>query len=233
MENVDIITVNNVNIRYRTASLISRIGAMLLDGLFIVAYLSLLMYLSGVFYSFDTISFIFLVYIPIWGYFFIFETLTGGKTPGKMILRIRVTKADGSPPGILSYFLRWILKPIDMTFFIGVLFYLATKKHQRIGDLAAGTIVVKESKPINFDQVDYFYRFDDNYKVSFEDVDILTEGQNRFIMNTLIVSQKNRMSIAVKDLSARLKTKLGVQTNLDDYQFLLTLVRDYNYISSR
>lgn len=69
-----------------------------------------------------------------------------GQSFGKKLINIRVVKVDGSTPSIGSYLLRWLLFPIDgpITSGLGLLVVLLNKNNQRLGDLAAGTMVIKE-----------------------------------------------------------------------------------------
>jgi uncharacterized RDD family membrane protein YckC len=85
-----------------------------------------------------------LVYI---GYDVLFETLGGGRTPGKRATGLRVLRADGGPEDVVSSLIRNVLRLIDglpLTYVPGIVSILVTKRNQRIGDLAAGTIVVRE-----------------------------------------------------------------------------------------
>ena len=81
-------------------------------------------------------------------YFFICESLQG-QTLGKRIAKLRVVRPDGSAAGTGRIALRTILRPIDYTF-IGIITVLATgKKRQRLGDLAANTIVRDDNRIFN------------------------------------------------------------------------------------
>jgi uncharacterized RDD family membrane protein YckC len=58
------------------------------------------------------------------------------------LIKIKVVKIDGSQPGIGSYFLRWLIKPVDVFFTygsVGIITMLINGKGQRLGDLAANT----------------------------------------------------------------------------------------------
>lgn len=83
---------------------------------------------------------IFFVYV---GYFVIFETLWQGQTPGKRFVKIRVIQDNGKPIGLQQATLRALLRPIDDTLSLGVLFMLFNRQEKRIGDLVAGTIVIQ------------------------------------------------------------------------------------------
>ena len=77
-------------------------------------------------------------------YFVVMEALFGA-TVGKLLLKLRVVKADGSPIGWRESIVRNVLRVIDgfALYLIGFIVLCATAKQQRIGDLAAGSVVVK------------------------------------------------------------------------------------------
>ncbi|MBF2028768.1 MAG: RDD family protein [Oscillatoriales cyanobacterium C42_A2020_001] len=78
------------------------------------------------------------------GYFVYFEVVRQGQSPGKRIAKIRVIRDDGRPVGISQSVIRSLLRAIDDLFFIGTLFILFGKQEKRIGDWAAGTLVIQE-----------------------------------------------------------------------------------------
>jgi len=77
------------------------------------------------------------------GYFVIFETLWQGQTPGKSIAKIRVVRDDGRPVGLQQTTLRALLRPLDESLFIGAFLITFSNREKRLGDLAAGTIVIQ------------------------------------------------------------------------------------------
>jgi hypothetical protein len=77
------------------------------------------------------------------GYFVFFETLWRGQTPGKSIAKIRVVRDDGRPVGLQQAALRALLRPIDESLFIGAFLITFNQREKRLGDLAAGTIVIQ------------------------------------------------------------------------------------------
>lgn len=84
------------------------------------------------------------------GYFTFFEGTTG-QTPGKRILNIMVVKEGGKPCDLTSAFVRNIGRILDFLpgfYIVGILLILFTEKKQRIGDMVAGTVVVKASPRI-------------------------------------------------------------------------------------
>ncbi|NEQ23147.1 MAG: RDD family protein [Microcoleus sp. SIO2G3] len=86
----------------------------------------------------------FVIYV---GYFVFFETLWQGQTPGKRYVKIRVVREDGKPAGLSQATLRSLLRPVDDLLFIGALMIVFSNREKRLGDWAAGTIVVQEERP--------------------------------------------------------------------------------------
>src|SRR5262245_53868158 len=86
--------------------------------------------------------------ILAWALYYFFALESGeGQTLGKRLMKIRVVRADGRPAGMGEIAVRTILRVID-NYLIGMIVMLATgERRQRIGDLAAGTIVVDASAP--------------------------------------------------------------------------------------
>ncbi|MEH1907322.1 MAG: RDD family protein [Nostoc sp.] len=82
----------------------------------------------------------FAIYIS---YFVFFETLWFGQTPGKRIAKIRVVRDDGRLIGLQQATLRALLRPFDETLFIGAFLIMFGRQEKRLGDLAAGTIVIQ------------------------------------------------------------------------------------------
>ncbi len=80
------------------------------------------------------------------GYFTFFEVFWQGQTPGKRFTKIRVIRDDGRPIGLSQAALRSLLRPIDDFCFIGVFFILFGKQEKRLGDWAAGTLVIQEQR---------------------------------------------------------------------------------------
>lgn len=84
----------------------------------------------------------------IWAYHLYFEVYHGGRTPGKKAYGIRVVSRTGQAPGFFPSLLRNFLRIADFLPFLfcaGVISTLITDRHQRLGDLFAGTLVIKEN----------------------------------------------------------------------------------------
>ncbi|MBW4632595.1 MAG: RDD family protein [Iphinoe sp. HA4291-MV1] len=90
----------------------------------------------------------FLISFAIYGgYFIFFETLWQGQTPGKRLTKIRVVRDDGRLIGLQQATLRALLRPFDEVLFIGAFLIMFSNQEKRLGDLAAGTIVIQTQTP--------------------------------------------------------------------------------------
>ncbi|MBK8804191.1 MAG: RDD family protein [Fibrobacteres bacterium] len=81
-----------------------------------------------------------------WGYPIVWESF-GGRTPGKRALKLRVVRVDGQPIGWKEAFLRGLMLTADFLpflFMTGLVSMLFTPGFRRLGDLAAGTLVIQD-----------------------------------------------------------------------------------------
>lgn len=86
-----------------------------------------------------------LLFLLNWWYMVLFEVFNQGRSPGKQLLGLRVVHEDGTPVGWGAALLRNLLRFIDMLplgYCCGLLASLASPRFQRLGDLAAGTLVI-------------------------------------------------------------------------------------------
>lgn len=89
-------------------------------------------------------------FILLWWYMVLFEVFNQGRSPGKQLLGLQVIHTDGTPISWAGSLIRNLLRVIDLLPFAyctGMLSMLNTKSFQRIGDLAAGSLVVYQIPP--------------------------------------------------------------------------------------
>ena len=150
----EIETPENVTLTFNLAGPGSRMGAYLIDLLIRVT----------VFWGFSfAVSFLIPVlggglsiggmligmFVLEWGYSTLFEAFWRGQTPGKRIFGLRVLKDAGYPIGFYDSVLRNLLRAADILpigYGAGLVCMTASRRLQRIGDLAAGTIVVRDTR---------------------------------------------------------------------------------------
>lgn len=99
--------------------------------------------------SMGVAAFIFVLFMIFYGYFILFETFWNGQTPGKKLLGIRVVRDGGFPLDFGSSSVRNLVRIGEQLagfYFISAISTLLSRENKRIGDFAAGTIVVRESR---------------------------------------------------------------------------------------
>ena len=149
-------TPEHVRLDYVLADIGSRAAALAIDLAVLVLgmlLLSLAVYYTGRLGSFlNSMSgtlLIFAVFFIQWGYFLLFEGLGGGRTPGKRAIGLRVVHIGGEPLSFQGSVLRNLIRIVDLqpggSGVAGAVCILANKRAQRLGDLVAGTMVVRDA----------------------------------------------------------------------------------------
>jgi uncharacterized RDD family membrane protein YckC len=90
---------------------------------------------------------VFALFVIYTGYFAVFEVMWRGQTPGKRLVGLRVIDVSGSPVTVYSAILRNLIRIVDQLpgiYAVGIVSVIVTSRQQRLGDLAAGTVVVHE-----------------------------------------------------------------------------------------
>jgi uncharacterized RDD family membrane protein YckC len=159
-DQLNIETPELVAIQMPLAGIGSRFIALLIDtliwgaglavlGALVWAFQPALQAFSNLSYQWAVAIFTLTIFILNWGYFTLFEAFWNGRTPGKRVARIRVIQQSGRPIGIFESMARNFVRYVDqLPFFyaVGVITMFVTRQHQRLGDLAAGTLVVRDSE---------------------------------------------------------------------------------------
>jgi uncharacterized RDD family membrane protein YckC len=150
-KNIEIKTTQNVVLSYELAGVMQRVAATILDSLalgFVVGIIGILAQFGGAGNIFNWLLFISFTFYHLLSEFFL-----NGKSLGKKLVGIRVMRTDGGNLEFSDYFLRWIMRILDITFSagaLGLLMMLGTEHRQRLGDLMAGTVLVKNKQSIHF-----------------------------------------------------------------------------------
>ncbi len=235
MQTVSVRTTQNVVIDYPVASLGDRILAYFIDVFIILAYFILIFFLLVSGGAGSTAFIIGVLMIPPFLYHLVFEIFMNGQSPGKRQMNIKVVRLDGTPPTIGNYIIRWLLRLIEIDALSGAiaLFTIAVNgKGQRLGDIAAGTTVVKlvEQRAVTANEV--FTVSEDTYTPVFQQVIQLNDQDIEVIQQALEVNRTTGNSVPVMAVTEKIKNSLGIQTDLPPVKFLYTLVKDYGHITA-
>lgn len=232
MDNIKIQTTQNVDIEYEVASVGDRILATLLDYLFFTAYFFIWLLIGGLTdgYIFRSIAVVTLISLPILLYDLVLESLFQGKSFGKMIIKIKVVKVDGTQATFGSYLIRWLMRIIDMRLFSGLIALLTVilnGKGQRLGDMAAGTTVIKMKQKVTINDT-ILNKTKPNYTIIFPEVSKLSDNDIAIIKDVVRLSIQNDNFEAIDKLAKKTKQAMGITTNLPHKQFLAIVVQDYS-----
>jgi uncharacterized RDD family membrane protein YckC len=156
-DRISVATPEGVTLEATLAGVGSRFAAGVIDQLLrwavLLALFLLLLVVEGGstddYSGFAVAALVVAVFLVQFGYDVLFETLAGGRTPGKRWTGLRVVKLGGTPVTFLPSALRNVLRIVDSLpgfYLVGILFVMFTRNNQRLGDLAAGTIVVRERR---------------------------------------------------------------------------------------
>lgn len=225
-------TSQNVLLEYEPASVGDRIIASLIDYVVIFGWVLLVMAIAaglnlnvGKFYGV-------IAMLPVVFYDLASEWLLNGRSIGKIAMNIRVVMLDGSQPGLGAYLLRWLLRIVESVAFLGgivpIITVAANGSGQRLGDIAAGTTVVKLKQPVSIEDVVY-RPAPENYIVQFADVSLLSDRDISIVREVLRRTDEH----VLERTADKVKEVTGIQSSLPNRAFLETVVSDYQFITTQ
>lgn len=249
MATIRIHTTQNVTLEYEVGSIGDRIVATLIDSLVLVAWLVL----WGVIFSaadpkgsdeptdwssasgIIAIIIIALILSPFVFYSLVSEIFFNGQSLGKKARHLRVVRLDGTAPRLGDYFLRWLLRIVDLYLpFAGGLVAIITiavnGKGQRLGDMAAGTTVVSTKTPADvLPDLGAALPLEE-YQPVFPQAADLSDHDVALLRQLLSRSLQQGNYVLLNETATKIKQLLHVQSNLSDEEFLRTVLRDHAYI---
>ncbi|MEO5683804.1 MAG: RDD family protein [Chitinophagaceae bacterium] len=261
MPSVQIATPFNLALDFEIADLHKRIFAYAIDLFIMVAYawiMSNFVYDNSKFATGTRANAgwsIILVSLPILFYPVVCELAMHGQTIGKKVLDIRVMNLYGGEPSLSQYAIRWIFRFFEWPLVFGVVFpgflilyqvlfmvvpgvvviiiIAVTQKHQRLGDLAASTVLVKTriNTSINdtvFQEVDQH-----NYELLFPQVMRLSDRDINTIKSVISNGYSKTSQDLARRTAERVKSALKIETSLEPVIFLEKLLQDYNYLATK
>lgn len=235
MDNFQIETAQNVNIYQNVAGIGDRILAHLIDGVVIVAYFFLILFIFLGLDLFEDDSLLFLFFmtagLPPFVYHLLFETFWNGQSIGKKIMRIRVVKLDGSKPTFSNYLLRWLLRLIDISIASGgvaLITILLNGKGQRLGDIAATTTVITEKKITDFREV-LLAELAEDYTPKYPQVTVFTDQEMQDIKSIYLSAKYQGNHHIILKLSEKLSHVMEISFEEKPIEFVDTVIKDYTF----
>jgi uncharacterized RDD family membrane protein YckC len=239
---VKINTAFNVTLSFELAGIDRRFFAWLIDFAIQTAYYIIMIRIAntairqGMEYDNAYIGYI-IITLPVLFYHLLQEIFFDGQSIGKRALGIKVLSLNGYKPTLSQYLNRWMFRIVDMNpmLFGLISLYIAfnSKKEQRIGDIVAGTVVVK-TKPRTYLYETVYTQTEQNYQVIFPQVMKLSDRDMSIIKTALIGAQRTNRMEGLWRITAKVKNVLNIREDITDpVHFLTTLVKDYNHLSTK
>lgn len=241
MTQLSINTTQNVNINFTAASVGDRIFAQLLDILVMIAYavvVGVLLDITGLsttIEAMDTWSVMGaygIIYSPIMFYTIVQESLWEGQTIGKRIMKTKVIKLDGYQAGFGDYLVRWLFRLVEILIGYGIIALIAviaSKKSQRLGDMAAGTAVITLKNKVNINHT-IIQDINSDYVPTYPLVIKLSDNDVRIIKETFETAISTRDFATIIKLREKVLSVTGIKNQSgNDQDFIRTLLKDYNY----
>ncbi len=202
-----------------------------------------------------------LLLLPVLIYHPIMEITMNGQSIGKKLTGIRVVHENGGRPSVSQFLIRWLLRVSDLwiamllliiisnpdfagdlelafIIFAALAFLLAdiilvasTKKSQRIGDLLAKTILINIRKKGRIEET-IFEDVAVNYIPSFPQIMQLSDKDINAIKSILDTARKRNDVRMAEQAAAKIKSHLSVESGMHPFDFLATLLKDYNFLST-
>ncbi|HEY9008190.1 MAG TPA: RDD family protein [Ohtaekwangia sp.] len=235
MQTVSVRTTQNVFIQYPVASLGDRMLATLIDSVIVIAYMIGAIYCLMELNVNSPAVIIAVIAIPYTLYHLLFEIFMGGQSPGKRQMKIKVVRIDGTPATVGNYLMRWLLRIIEvqaMSGMVAIITIALNNKGQRLGDIAAGTTVVKLVPQQAVTANEVFTLAEDDYVPQFPAVAMLSDRDVELIQQALEVYRKHDNIQPVMLITEKIKRMLSIETDMTFENFLTTILKDYSKVTS-
>jgi uncharacterized RDD family membrane protein YckC len=194
--------------------------------------------------------------VPMLLYSLVSELLLHGQTVGKKIMKIRVISLEGGEPTLGQYLLRWIFRAWEWPFLFGYVFFstgsvimytlvtgflgilvviiiAASKKSQRLGDIAANTAVVNTNSQLSVHDTVFMEISQQDYQVKFPEVLKLTDRDINTIKNVVNHFYKTHSADTAGRVANKVQSVLKISTDMYAIDFLEKLLADYNYLATK
>ncbi|SOE21152.1 Uncharacterized membrane protein YckC, RDD family [Spirosomataceae bacterium TFI 002] len=249
MKSLQIPTHLSIHLDYELVSWGSRLGGFLID--WGVKWFYFLIINLTILDKWEAPSLVvLLLYLPFILYSFFFEWFNNGRSLGKLLSKSRVISANGQPATIYQILTRWLFNMVDvfgiflLTVFhdslyifmvfsplIGGLIIIFTKNNQRLGDLAAGTLVVSTRETnVSLEQTVYKYAKNiDTYTPTYPEIMRLSDRDMSKIQQIMERGDFSQNEELIERLATHVRKILKIETDQSDIIFLNTLLSDYNH----
>lgn len=198
------------------------------------------------------------IYVPVFTYHAVMEITMNGQSIGKKLMGLRVVDENGGKASISQFLIRWLVRDIWFLmlllmglyndargktgesiflilavlayFFADIALVVSSKKGQRIGDMLAKTILISTNTRSNIEET-VFQEVADSYTPSFPQVMQLSDKDLNAIKSILETARRKGDFHMAEGACMKIKAHLKIESPLGPFDFLETLLKDYNYLS--
>jgi len=237
VEHLSIQTNQNVELEYEVASVGERAIAHVLDYMVFMSWFLTVVFFMALSGSDSMGAMILLIMLPIMFYDLVCELLFGGQSFGKVIIRIKVVKLNGLKVSFWNYLVRWVFRIVDNLLLMGGISVVAiflSNKGQRLGDMAAGTTVIRRPKEKGLEKTIHV-ELPDDYKLVYPSASRLNDADITTVKQVIDHIRKNptesssaQMGKLAKD---KIQEKMCVESDEYPLFFLEQVLSDYNYLN--
>ncbi len=198
-----------------------------------------------------------LMMLPVFMYHLFCEIFWNGQSVGKKLMGLRVVNDNGGKASVSQYMLRWLLRSSDLSipviiiaflfaniavlkalwitalmFIADVILIAINDQGKRLGDLAAGTMVIKAKTKSSLDDT-VFMEVAEDYVPVYPQVMRLSDRDINTIKGILDSSRRSGNLQMLENAALRVKKVLVIDDEISAGDFLDTLLKDYNYLSTK
>ncbi|MCU0379779.1 MAG: RDD family protein [Chitinophagaceae bacterium] len=238
MQTIKIQTSQNIELEYMLAGVGDRLVAYIIDLLIYIAYGIGITIVSDALGGFGGNNWIMLILaLPILFYQLLCEVFLNGQSLGKKAKQIRVISLDGNQPNFGQYLIRWIFRIVDDMMGSGVVAIVTislSQKAQRVGDMLAGTTVVRTQAQTAFRETLYADT-DETYIPSYPQVNRLSDSDISLLREVVNRYRKDPSGTApiLQKAAEKIRTLLSVREAKEPASFLETVIKDYNHVTGK
>lgn len=237
MEIITVHTAQNIDIEYEIGGLGERILARLIDIAILIPFFIVFIFVAFELSEAGQIAYVIVVAVIFTFYDLVCEVFFNGQSLGKRIMKIRVISLDGARPKFSQYLLRWLFRMIDFSITGGVcalISAIVTQNGQRVGDIVAGTALVRTSPRTQLNNI-AFVSVEDTYEPVFTQVSQLKDKDIVLIREVIDAYLKTGNNMHVYNMADRIRQHLSISLppNMNSMQFLQTIIKDYSHITAQ
>jgi uncharacterized RDD family membrane protein YckC len=240
MNTISITTSQNIELEYELGSIGDRVVGRIIDLVINVAYVVIvilfLSYAGNGLQGAGTVV-VFLLFLPVVFYDLVSEIVLNGQSVGKKVMGIKVISLSGDQPTISQYLIRWLFRVIDFSILgglVALILVAVTEKKQRLGDLIAGTVLIKLNPRTSLSHTMYEPVSTVEYKVTYPEASYLNDNDIQLVKEVILTVRRTGNTMLALQAQQKIEQVLHIESkSADPRSFLQTILADFNYLTSQ